>query len=175
MIRERMLCPGKQLHVLGIALSIPLYDHAYYREKLAAAVHPLATQPVIELALRIPTYVLLAEGVSRGLARRVFARELPPEITQRTAKGTSAEYWYHVVRHNAAFLLDRLMDGRLAQQGLLDREKLRHCLDPESTLLSVPPTRLMDYLASELWLDQQLDISEPTRDRWHADATTVSS
>ena len=175
MNRERALCPGKQLHVLGIALSIPLYDQAYYREKLAPAVHPLATQPVIELALRIPTYVLLAEGVSRGLARRVFACELPSDIIERTVKGTSSEYWYHVVHHNAAFLRERLMDGRLAQQGLLDREKLRQCLDPESPLLGVPPTRLMDYLACELWLAQLPDIFAPTRDRGHSKARIAPS
>ncbi len=148
------LCPGKRIHSLGVALSIPFYYNIYHRETVAPAIHPLAVQPVVELALRIPTYVLLANGISRGLARRAFRDLLPAEITRRTVKGTSAQYWQHVVRHNLPLLRHRLLDGHLVRHGLLDRTKLERYLTPDQPFLSVPPTRIMDYLACETWLQQ---------------------
>ena len=148
------LCSGKRIHSLGVALSIPFYYNTYRREILAPAVHPLAAQPVVELALRIPTYVLLANGISRGLARRAFHDLLPAEITRRTVKGTSAQYWQHVVRHNVPVLRQWLLDGELVRHGLLDRSRLEHYLTPDQPFLTVPPTRIMDYLACETWLHQ---------------------
>lgn len=148
------LCPGKRVHSLGVALSIPFYYNTYHRERSAPAVHPLAAQPVVELALRIPTYVLLANGMSRGLARRAFRDLLPTAITRRTVKGTSAQYWHRVVCHNVPFLRHCLLDGELVRQGLLDRAKLERYLTADQPFLSVPPTRIMDYLACETWLQQ---------------------
>ena len=148
------LCPGKRIHSLGVTLSIPFYYNTYRRETLAPAVHPLAAQPVVELALRIPTYVLLANGISRGLARRAFHDLLPAEITRRTVKGTSAQYWQHVVQHNVPFLRRCLLEGELVRQNLLDRAKLERYLTPEQPFLTVPATRIMDYLACETWLRQ---------------------
>jgi len=148
------LCPGKRVHSLGVAVSIPFYYHTYRRETLAPAIHPLAAQPVVELALRIPTYVLLANGTSRGLARRAFHDRLPAEIARRTVKGSSAQYWQRVVHHNLPFLRHSLLDGELVRRGLLDRAKLERYLTPDQPFLSVPPTRIMDYLACETWLRQ---------------------
>ena len=148
------LCPGKRVHSLGVALSVPFYYNTYRRETLAPAIHPLAAQPVVELALRIPTYLLLANGVSRGLARRTFQDLLPAQIMRRTVKGTSAQYWQQVVGHNLPFLRHRLLNGTLVRHGLLDRTKLERYLTPDQPFLSVPPTRIMDYLACETWLHQ---------------------
>jgi len=148
------LAPGKRVHSLGVALSIPFYYNTYRREILAPAVHPLAAQPVVELALRIPTYVLLTNGISRGLARRVFHDLLPAEIARRTVKGTSAQYWQRVVHHNVPFLRQCLLNGELVRYGLLDRAKLERYLTPDQPFLSVPPTRIMDYLACEMWLQR---------------------
>jgi asparagine synthase (glutamine-hydrolysing) len=148
------LCPGKHNHVLGVATSVPYYDCAHNREKVAPSVHPLAAQPVIETCLRIPTYVLLANGVSRGLARRAFADLLPAEITRRTTKGLPMTLWQNILRRNLRFARERLLDGLLVKEKLLDRDRLDRYLVDEQPYLTVHPQQIMGYLACEAWLAQ---------------------
>lgn len=148
------LCPGKANHILGVAYSVPFYYNVYHRERIAPSVHPLASQPVVETCLRIPTYTLLSAGVSRGLARQAFGDLLPPEIRGRTVKGTSAAFLQRYVRHNMTVLRDCLLDGYLVRRGLLDRVKLDQYLIKDQPFLTVSPARIMDYLACESWLRQ---------------------
>lgn len=148
------LCPGKRNHVLGITSSTLTYHHVYRRERVARSVYPLASQPVVETCLRIPTYVLLKGGVSRGLARSAFRDQLPQEIVRRTAKGGSLSFCQRLVRQNVDFIRERLLDGLLVRKGLLDRTKLEGYLTRDQPFLSVLPHQIMDYLACEAWLSQ---------------------
>jgi asparagine synthase (glutamine-hydrolysing) len=148
------LCPGKRNHVLGVTVSVPLYQNVYHRERIAPSVHPLASQPVVETCLRIPTYVLLADGVSRGLARDAFRDLLPPEIVRRTVKGDGLRFYQDVVRHNMRLIREHLLAGVLVRERLLDRSKLEAYLTEDQPFLTVQPTQIMDYLACEVWLAQ---------------------
>jgi asparagine synthase (glutamine-hydrolysing) len=148
------LCPGKRNHVMGVALSVPYYHLVYRRERIAASVHPLASQPVVETCLRIPTYVLLADGISRGLARLAFRDLLPPEVAQRTVKGLPMAFRQRLVRANIPFIRECLLDGLLVREGLLDRRKLESYLTDEQPFLTVEPHRIMDYVECEAWLSQ---------------------
>ncbi|HEV2271375.1 MAG TPA: asparagine synthase-related protein [Steroidobacteraceae bacterium] len=148
------LCPGKRNHVMGVALSVPYYHLVYRRERIATSVHPLASQPVVETCLRIPTYVLLADGVSRGLARLAFRDALPPEVARRTVKGLPMAFRQRLVRANISFIRECLLDGLLVHQGLLDRRKLENYLTGDQPFLTVEPHRIMDYVECEAWLSQ---------------------
>jgi asparagine synthase (glutamine-hydrolysing) len=148
------LCPGKTQHVLGVALSVPMYYHTYYRERIAISAHPLASQPVVEACLRVPTYVLLADGKSRGLARRTFSDLLPREVAHRLVKATGAMYWPRFVRRNISLLRECLLDGALVRHGILDREKLEAYLTEEQPFLTVQPIKIMQYLGCEAWVRQ---------------------
>lgn len=150
------LCPGKHNHVIGVATSVPNYQYVHHRERFATSVHPLASQPVVETCLRIPTYVLLVDGVSRGLARRAFRDLLPPAVARRTVKGLPISFWQHLVRSNIAYIRECLLDGYLVRQGLLDRNKLNDYLIQDQPFLTVHPQQIMDYLGCEAWLGQWL-------------------
>lgn len=153
-VRSPNLCPGKRNHVLGVALSVPSYQHVFHAERIATAVHPLAAQPVVETCLRIPTYVLLADGVSRGLARRAFEDLLPSQIVRRTVKGYAVPFWQRVVRHNNQFIRDCLLDGILVREGLLDRTKLERYLTEDQPFLTVQAGQILVYLEYEAWMSQ---------------------
>lgn len=157
------LCPGKHQHVMGVALSVPCYHLVYHREQIATSVHPLASQPVVETCLRIPTYVLLADGVSRGLARRAFQDLLPPEVARRTVKGLPMAFRQRLVRNNVAFIRECLLDGLLSRERLLDRRKLEDYLIPDQAFLTVEPHRIMDYMDCEAWLSHWPSGSIPPR------------
>lgn len=150
----RTLCPGKEYHVVGIAQSGLYYPTIYHREDVARSVHPLASQPVVETCLRIPTYILLADGKSRGLARRTFEDLLPPEVARRTTKGAPVGFLQRLLRHNMEFLRECLLDGALVHKGLLDRSKLAAYLVDDQPFLTIQPEQLMEYLACEAWLSQ---------------------
>jgi asparagine synthase (glutamine-hydrolysing) len=183
---DARLCPGKSNHVLGVAHSVPLYQDMYRRERFATSVHPLASQPVVETCLRIPTYVLLAGGISRGLARRTFQDCLPPEVVRRISKGSGMAFYQNVARRNMRFIRDQLLDGVLAREGLLDRSKLEAYLTPDQPFLTVQPDQIMDYLACEAWLSQvtsttsahAVSPAEPVREdapRSHIDSACSGS
>lgn len=148
----RALCPGKRNHVSGIAASGLFSTFVRRRERQAPSVRPLASQPVVETCLRIPSYVLLADGISRGLARRAFRDILPPEVARRTVKGLSVGFWTTVVRRNIPFLRERLMDGILVRKGLLDRAKIDRFLVTDQPFLTIGVDQIIDYLQCEAWL-----------------------
>lgn len=148
------LCPGKHDHVAGIANSVPFYSQIHRRERIAPAVSPLASQPVVETCLRIPTYILLCNGISRGLARQAFRDVLPPEVVRRTTKGGALWFWQRLVRENIQFIREYLLDGTLVRMNLLDRGKLEQFLIPEQPFLGVQPYQVMDYLGCEAWVSQ---------------------
>jgi asparagine synthase (glutamine-hydrolysing) len=114
---------------------------------------PLASQPLVELFLRIPTYVLTAGGRDRMVARRAFESELPPEILSRRTKVTGNNLILDIFRHNRALYKETLLDGVLVEERLLDRQKV------EKFFASVddPGTKglgelLLSHFNLELWL-----------------------
>jgi asparagine synthase (glutamine-hydrolysing) len=148
------LCPGKHNHVRAVATSVPAYDNVYHREKAAPSVYPFASQPIVEMCLRTPTYVLLENGTSRGLARRAFRDMLPPEVQKRTTKACGTALYQNVVRYNMPTIRESLLDGMLIRHNILDRRKLEHYLTAEQPFLTVQAEQVIDYLACESWLAQ---------------------
>lgn len=147
------LPPGKQNHVTGVD-GAAYYDFVFHSGRHADHVDPLNSQPVWELMLRLPTYTILADGISRGLARRAFADLLPPEVRRRQVKGVGTPFYQQVVRRNRALLRERLMDGLLVRQGYLDRQKLDRYLAADEPFVTVGASRMLTYLAAEIWLEQ---------------------
>jgi asparagine synthase (glutamine-hydrolysing) len=146
------LPPGKRNHAQGLAAAY--YDFIFHAGDGADDVDPLNAQPVWEVALQIPTYTLLAGGISRGLARRAFSDLLPEQIRKRQVKGSGLSFYQQLVRRNRNYLRDRLADGLLVRENYLDRDKLLACLAQDDPSVSVPPSRFLTYLAAEIWLQQ---------------------
>jgi asparagine synthase (glutamine-hydrolysing) len=151
--RRAGLPPGKVLHVEGIAVTHFFYEPSR-RLAVADLLTPLFTQPVMELCLSVPVPDLAGGSYDRPFARRAFADRLPPAVLNRRAKGALT---VHVARRVAAscdVLRPYLIDGCLAEAGLLDRRKLRHTLDPER-LMSGQAQHAMHVLnaaAVEAWV-----------------------
>ncbi len=143
--------PGKLWHILN--MSIPLNIEG----PLASAggpeqVEPLISQPVFELCLRIPTYVLAAGGWDRALARRAFAHEVPVRILRRRWKGGIEEHIKQVVFQNIKFIRDLLLNGILVREKLVDRKKLEDVLSGDPSKIAVGFVELLTHLSTEAWL-----------------------
>jgi asparagine synthase (glutamine-hydrolysing) len=123
-------------------------------------VHPLISQPVIELCLQIPSYILTYGGRDRALIRDAFKGLVPAAIIDRRSKGATTGYFNKVLVQNAAFLREYLLGGLLAAQGLIDKDRTEAALS-ESALVRGATLifPMLDALRAEFWLRRWSDRS----------------
>jgi asparagine synthase (glutamine-hydrolysing) len=146
-------------------LQMLLHPAGYYdprvREAAPEPVNPLLSQPLVELCLRLPTWLLTHGGKGRGLARRAFAADLPREIATRQSKGGMRSYVTTVFRRNLSFARELLPDGLLVRQGLLDKKRVEAALAGRLSSLGGNVLEIHHCIAVEAWLRQFIDM--PTR------------
>ncbi|MBB3941747.1 asparagine synthase (glutamine-hydrolyzing) [Novosphingobium fluoreni] len=144
------LCPGKLEHVRGIYSSC-FNMHGFARSGSLKAVYPMLSQPLIEICLRIPTWMWLGNGHNRYLARRVAAKWLPPQVAWRRSKGGLGRLQRDVYRLNKERLREMLLDGALQAAGLVDRRAIEGQLAPGADLTSHQFPRLLRLADFEAW------------------------
>jgi asparagine synthase (glutamine-hydrolysing) len=136
-----------------VATSDLYYDPLFPADQPAPEyVSPLLSQPVVELCLRIPSYVLFENGNDRGLARRAFAAEIPPEILSRQWKDRVQGFTESILLHGRTFARELLLDGVLVKQGLLDARKIETALSGRDARSTVSVGEILDHLVVEAWL-----------------------
>jgi asparagine synthase (glutamine-hydrolysing) len=142
---------GKLWHAHQISQPFDFYD-PLGREGDAELISPLFSQPVMELCLRIPTYVLTHDGWDRAVARRAFYDDLPPQIRNRRSKGGIEEHLRRTLEHNRGFLRELLLDGALVREGIVDRARLAEVLSGRATRIRAGSGELLEYAGIEAWL-----------------------
>ncbi|HET6523210.1 asparagine synthase C-terminal domain-containing protein [Sphingopyxis sp.] len=143
--------PGKTVHVAYLMRSqkgIELYPRAASPPHIA----PLQSQPIVELCLSIPTWIWVADGLNRAVARLAFEGILPPLILRRTQKGGPGGFDLAIYQRHRAALVDRLRHGRLAEAGMLDLAFLDEAEDP-TWRGTERIQRILDLAAAENWVD----------------------
>ena len=88
--------PGILWHIMSLSMP-PAYYSSFLRSGYPERTMPLLSQPLVELCLRIPTYLLIRSGRDRALARRAFAGDLPAEIIGRYAKGRANRHYRNIM------------------------------------------------------------------------------
>lgn len=144
------LSPGKRLHLWAVLDCLNLF-YPYRRGELADTEFALITQPVIEAVLRIPSWVLTSGGRDRSLLREAFAGAVPDIVLRRGGKGAMDGYYAELAAANADHLRERLLDGALARQGLLDRESLERDLPLGGEPRDGREMLLLRLFAAEVW------------------------
>lgn len=142
---------GKALHI-SIATAVP----SYYEPRTAdeppmERIMPLFAQPVVEACLRAPTWLLTVGGRDRGLARRAFASMLPAEIAGRESKGGADNLFGRALAAHRAWIEPMLLEGLLADQGLIDRDAVRDALAAAGEGVSANQVALLFLLNGEAW------------------------
>jgi asparagine synthase (glutamine-hydrolysing) len=142
---------GKRYHIF-VSSFPPAYCRPFRRFERADMVFPLLSQPVHELCLRIPTYILFHGGWDRSIARRAFAAELPGEIVNRRGKGGADALLSQILARNVALIQQTLLDGELARQGILDRRNLERFLAKPRFDGSAAISEVIDLFEMEVFL-----------------------
>ncbi|MCU7375149.1 asparagine synthase-related protein [Paucibacter sp. O1-1] len=150
-LREALDLPiGK--HVQTVALMYPIgYYEPFEQARAPESVHPLFSQPLVELCLRLPSYLLTRGGQGRALARRAFAAELPTQIVHRRSKGGIDDHVKAVLQRNLEFVRALLLDGELCRRGIIDRAKVEEALSGRPTTLPWLPGLVHELVAIEAW------------------------
>jgi asparagine synthase (glutamine-hydrolysing) len=147
---------GKLWHTYSLGPCLNLCD-ALEEEDAPEYIAPLTSQPIVEVCLRLPTYLFISGGMDRGLARRAFAPDIPSQIAQRRTKGGIAEHSWEILVRNLDFVRDLLLNGKLLARGFLDRRKLEQSLSgqPCSTMKGL--AEINRLINTEIWLSSWSD------------------
>lgn len=135
--------PGDRERVFG------LVDTQAYRDMTPRGARrwlrmPLLAQPVVEACLRTPSWMWIAGGQNRAVARTAFADMLPAEILNRRSKGNFVSYLGGFYSRNKEQIRDFLLSGSLNERRLLNVSALSHFLNQADL-----PTR--DHLFLEVF------------------------
>jgi len=153
--------PGKFWHAAGLVTPTEFYDPLGQPQD-PEPVRPLMSQPLVELCLRIPTYVLTHSGWDRAAARQAFRADVPREILRRRTKGGLEENVQEILMRNLQAARGLLCDGHLVQAGLLDRRRLEDVLSDRPTRIAAAMAEIFDHLSTEAWLRRWTSVSVTT-------------
>ncbi len=146
------LPPGKREQLVNI---VALYNYYVLIGYGASrdALNPYFSQPIVELALSIPTYQFAHEGYDRSLQRRSFSDIVPSPVIRRKGKGFLNTYLLRVIEHNAPFLRELLHEGWLARSGLIEREAIDPMLSPAELVSGAGLSTISGLVAVEAWIN----------------------
>jgi asparagine synthase (glutamine-hydrolysing) len=149
--RAEHLALGKIRHLRSLSVCINAY-HPLGDDSDPDFVTPLLSQPLVEATLRIPTYILSANGVNRSAARTAFKDTLPKSIVDRRGKGIVDYNFPIVIERNLRFVRETLLDGVLVKNKLLDRQRLEEALTPPNFHNGhLAGEILCSHLSTEVW------------------------
>ncbi|HYD86045.1 MAG TPA: asparagine synthase-related protein [Vitreimonas sp.] len=122
---------------------------------------PYFSQPIVELVLRTPTFLLAHNGIDRALERHAFSDLIPQAIARRTGKGGISHYVRDVWRRNQNFYRELILDGELMKQGWLQRQKIERMLSAEYAADGRGGTFVGLLAVAEAWLKSWRSMTPP--------------
>ena len=150
LISPKHALPGKVAHI-ALLVRTQGYREAYHSPN-ARIILPYLAQPLLELCLSHPTWRWCEGGLNRMPVRRAFEERLPTAILERRTKGGPDSYCIGLVEQNRDLLRQRIMDGHLAGEGIVDRKKVEHSM-AEAKITDRDCHRLLAFADVEAWAD----------------------
>jgi len=144
--------PGKAAHIAAL-LRIQRHLEGTGQFGAVRVVNPLMSQPVIEACLSIPSWMWCEGGQNRSVARRAFRKAMPAAITGRLSKGGPSGFGGQIISKFRDSIIERLLDGRLATSGIVDRIALERRLRDERPNWSTDQVRILELLEAEAWIE----------------------
>jgi asparagine synthase (glutamine-hydrolysing) len=136
---------GKLRHIRQLSVSHDFYD-PLAPEGAPERVRPLVSQPLMALCARAPSYLLAAHGRDRFAVRYAFSRgtdrDLPSKTAWQYSKGLIDQFYQELLRNNAPFVRELLMDSLLAKE-VLARDVLEEVLDGGPACMGAGPGELV--------------------------------
>ncbi|HVM23270.1 MAG TPA: asparagine synthase-related protein [Sphingomicrobium sp.] len=150
--------PGKRDHVHALVHIQHFLDR---RSAGTALSHPLLAQPMLELCLRIPSWLWMGGGRNRAVARDAFRDLLPHSVLARRAKGSLQSLFHRSFGQLRGQLLDLLMSGRLRAERIIDTHRIEAAFGSDGWRRGEVQLRISEIAALELWLQSWSRLSGP--------------
>jgi asparagine synthase (glutamine-hydrolysing) len=146
-----MRLPGKLSQIRSL---VGIYAHleGAGRGPEVPMVYPFMMQPVLEAALRIPSWRSCAGGRDRAVARAAFADDLPDLIRLRRSKGTFDGLTFDIFHRHRSLIADMILDGHLARTQMVDREAVATYFRQEAIPRGRDLNRLLALVDCEAWI-----------------------
>jgi asparagine synthase (glutamine-hydrolysing) len=132
-----------------------LFRDAAPRGQERSMYFPLLSQPVMEACLKVPTWMWIADGRNRAVARQAFADHLPQTILNRHSKGSYTGHMAGVYIRNKLQIREFLEEGQLCAHDLLDRAALANFFARDLASRDLSFLRIFDLCTAENWTRQQ--------------------
>lgn len=153
LFRDRADIPlGKYCHAYGITLGASFAYDPFEHPDDPVDMRPLCSQPLMDLSLQIPVYLLIHGGKDRSIARGAFARDVPHAIINRKTKGGMDEHAKDILGYNLSTARELLLDGFLIREKYLDRESIENSLGGKPTRVKVRSIDIFTYMIVEAWI-----------------------
>ena len=121
-------------------------------EHHGVALHnPFVDSRVIDTYLSVPLHQRPGPAEYKPILRDALADLLPASLAARRTKGSFSADFYQGLRANLSTVHD-LVDGRLAELGLINPAALRHTLSAASAGVPVAFSAVEPAVAAEVWL-----------------------
>lgn len=146
--------PGDRQRIQLLA-GTQLYRQAMYRGPDRALRMPLISQPVVEACLTAPSWMWIAGGRNRSLARAAFSDDLPPEVLNRRSKGDFSQYVGAVWRRHKHRLHAFLMQSELQARGFLAADSLEDFFQSRLKPRDQSFFRIFELCTIENWVRHQ--------------------
>lgn len=141
--------PGKREHVEALVHIQHFLDRTSSSKEL---LHPLLAQPLLELCLRIPSWLWVSGGRDRAIARDAFEPLLPSSVVRRRSKGSLQGMLYRSFAALRVEMRELLLGGELACRGIIDLEAIKRALEGDEWMNDMVQLRISEMVALELWL-----------------------
>lgn len=155
--------PRGKAEQVGSLMHLVHVRTAMARNKPRSLVHPLISQPLLELCLRIPTFLLSYRGESRGLIRAAFSKELPPQIARRFTKGRASRFFSEQTRTNQPRIREALAFGALVEMQIVQSQDVLRFIDCSEYRTHKYGKVLPNLYMIEAWLRTWISIAKNAR------------
>lgn len=152
--------PGKKEHIEALVHIQHFLDRG--APPSIGVLHPLMAQPLLELCLRIPSWLWMGGGRDRAIARDAFKSLLPGPVFARRSKGSLEGLLHRAFAQLAPQMRDMLLSGELRRNHILDVSALAVSFEDAAQLRDDLQLRITELVALELWL-QSWRSFDPTR------------
>lgn len=149
----KKIYPGKAAHIEAINHAVYYSERNQTRSNICIT-HPLLSQPVVEIGLKIPIYQSFQDGYDRILFRRAISRIQKTKSLWRRIKGHTTGSMIKQCAHHAHDIRDIILNGKLAACGMINTRwadehitKMQH-----GQVENLWP--MLHILTSELWFNQ---------------------
>ena len=143
------LPPGQREHVESLVHITHFLDRG---SGDLPVLHPLMAQPLLELCLRIPSWLWVRGARDRAVARDAFAGRLPSSVLDRRDKGSMQSIFHRAFERLQGEMKDLLLTGELRRAGVLDVGALEAGFASDASAGDPFQLRISELVALELWL-----------------------